>query len=162
MVLAGVDYLLPIYRETNSYPNLLEEGIEGNPEELNTKKLHQRAWKLVEPIFDEARQKAGKQFELLYNKKNDLATDDLKTVVKASAYGCVDTLFVPLRIQFWGRFEPDRNQVVIDQEPNLENKDLLDYAAMQTILNSGQVFAVQPDELPGSGDLAAILRYSIS
>ena len=31
MVLAGVDYLLPIYRQTSAYPNLLEDGIVGSP-----------------------------------------------------------------------------------------------------------------------------------
>jgi hypothetical protein len=30
-VLAGVEYLLPIYREANTYPHLLAEGIHGNP-----------------------------------------------------------------------------------------------------------------------------------
>jgi len=38
---------------------------------------------------------------------------------------------------------------------------LLDFAAMHTLSNSGKVFAVQPEKLPGGGDLAAILRYAI-
>ena len=31
LVLAGVEYLFPIYREANTYPHLIEEGIPGNP-----------------------------------------------------------------------------------------------------------------------------------
>ena len=46
LVLAGVDYLLPIYREVNTYPYLLEEGIEGNPENLTKDKLHEKFGKL--------------------------------------------------------------------------------------------------------------------
>jgi hypothetical protein len=32
---------------------------------------------------------------------------------------------------------------------------------MQTIINSGQVYAVQPEKVPGDGELAAILRYAV-
>jgi hypothetical protein len=159
MVLAGVDYLLPIYHEANTYNSLLDEGLEGNPEGLSAKELHQRAWELVEPIFRASQQEAMRQFERLHGKQSGLASDDLKTVVKAAKYGRVDTLFVPLGVQQWGRFEADKNQVLLEKEPSLDNEDLLDFAATQTILNSGQVYALQPEELPGKGDLAAILRY---
>ena len=159
MVLAGVDYLLPIYHQANTYNSLLYEGLEGNPEGLSAKELHQRAWELVEPIFGTNQQEAMKQFKRLHGKQSDLASDDLKTVVKAAKYGRVDILFVPLGIQQWGRFEPDNNQVLLEDKPSLENEDLLDFAATQTILNSGQVYALQPEDLPGKGELAAILRY---
>lgn len=159
MVLAGVDYLLPIYHEANTYTSLLDQKLEGNPDELSAKELRQRSWKLIEPIFRVNQQEAMKQFQQLHGKQSRLASDDLKTVVKAANYGRVDTLFVPLGVQQWGRFKPDDNQVTLEQEPSLENEDLLDFAATQTILNSGQVYALQPEDLPGKGNLAAILRY---
>ena len=159
MVLAGVDYLLPIYHEANTYNGLLKEGMEGNPEGLSAKELHQRTWELVKPIFRVNQQEAMQQFEQLHGKESCLASDDLKIVIKAAKYGRVDTLFVPLGVQQWGRFEPENNRVLLEKEPSLENEDLLDFAATQTILNSGQVYALQPEELPGKGDLAAILRY---
>ena len=34
LVVAGVDYLLPIFREASSYRHLVPQGIPGNPEEL--------------------------------------------------------------------------------------------------------------------------------
>jgi Bacterial archaeo-eukaryotic release factor family 7 len=40
LVVAGVDYLLPIYREANTYSGLVEEGTTGNPEELSVEELH--------------------------------------------------------------------------------------------------------------------------
>ena len=161
MVLIGVEYLLPIYHEANTYSNLLEQGLEGNPEELNAKELHERAWKLVEPIFKEEQNQAKQQFEQLYGQKNDLASADLKTVVKAAKFGQVETLFVPVGIQKWGRFDPQQNKVTLDSKPKPENEDLLDYAALQTIINSGQVYAIQPEKMPGEGELAAILRYAV-
>jgi hypothetical protein len=44
LVLAGVDYLLPIYRSASDYPNLVEGAVTGSPEELSAANLHQAAW----------------------------------------------------------------------------------------------------------------------
>jgi hypothetical protein len=41
LVLAGVDYLQPIYHNASSYAGLLQEGLEGNPDEMDAKELHQ-------------------------------------------------------------------------------------------------------------------------
>jgi len=160
LVLAGVDYLLPIYHNANSHAGLLKEGLEGNPDEVDIKELHQRAWKIIKPIFDMDKLEAVKQFEQLYGKQSDRATDELKTVVKAAKYGQVETLFIPLNIQHWGRFEVESDQVLLDAEPGPENDELLNFAASHTFLNAGQVHTLQPDKIPGNGDLAAILRYS--
>src|SRR5215211_2321071 len=83
MVLAGVDYLLPIYREASSYQNLLEEGIIGNPDREKLKDLHERAWKIVRPLFEESQKKAFEKFEQLHGQKSELAVSDIKTAVKA-------------------------------------------------------------------------------
>src|SRR5215204_1598366 len=161
MLLAGVGYLLPIYHEANTYTHILEFGLEGNPDDLGAKELHKRAQKLLEPLFGENQRKAREQFARLHGQKSRLVTDDLGTVVKAAYAGAVDTLFVPLDAQHWGRFESQDNRVVLNEEPGIENEDLFDFAAVHTILNSGQVFAVKAEALPENSDLAAILRYPI-
>lgn len=161
MVLAGVDYLLPIYREASSYQNLLQDGIAGNPDRENIKELHQRAWEIVRPIFEESQKKAYEKFEQLSGQKSDLAVNDIKAAVKAAVFGQVETIFVPLGAQKWGRYDAQNNKVLLKKEPAPENEDLFDFAAAQTLLNSGQVFAVPPEQMPGGGELAAILRYAV-
>jgi len=161
MLPAGVDYLLPLYREANTYNNFLEEALIGAPEKLTIKELHKQAWQMVEPIFRESQRRAIEQFNELNGQQSDLVTGDLNTAVKAAKFGQVGTLFVPLGVQKWGRYDPEDNKVLQELEPTPENEDLLDFAAIHTILNSGQVFAVQPEELPGNGDVAAILRYAV-
>jgi hypothetical protein len=44
-------------------------------------------------------------------------------------------------------------------EPQPGDEDLLDLTAAHTIINSGKVHVVAPEEIPGSGPLAAVLRY---
>lgn len=160
MIPAGVDYLLPIYREANSYPNLLEKGITGATDNLSASELHKRAWQVIEPIFRERQDQAIEQFNELHGQQNGLATTDLEAAVKAAKFGRIGTLFVPLGVHRWGRYDPENNRVVEDGEAKPENEDLLDFAAMHTILNSGQVYALPEEDLPGEGDLAAILRYA--
>jgi hypothetical protein len=159
MIPAGVDYLLPLYREANTYNNLLEEVLIGAPEKLPIKELHKRAWQTIGPIFRERQRQAVEQFNELNGKQIGLTTTELETTVKAAKFGQVGTLFVPLGMQKWGRYDPANNNVIQESEHKPENEDLLDFAAMHTILNAGQVYAVQSDELPGDGDIAAILRY---
>lgn len=161
MVLAGVDYLMSIYREAATYQNILKDSISGNPERESVKELHQQAWKIVKPIYEESQKKAFEKYEQLNGQQNGLATSDLETAVKAATFGQVETLFVPLGVQKWGRYDAENNRVILEAEVGPDSEDLLDFAAAETILNSGQVFAVPREQLPGDGELAAILRYAI-
>ena len=45
------------------------------------------------------------------------------------------------------------------QEAGATSEDLLNIAAIQTFLNSGTVYAVEPDAVPGQGPVAAVFRY---
>ena len=89
-----------------------------------------------------------------------MASADLKTVVKAANFGRVETLFVPLGVQRWGHYDTQQNKMILEENPNPGNEDLLDFAATHTLFNSGKVYAVQPENLPGDGELAAIMRYT--
>jgi hypothetical protein len=161
MVLAGVDYLLPIFREATSYQNLLEDAIVGNPDRENIRELHQKAWKIVRPIFEESQKKAFEKFEQLHGQQSPLAVQDIQAAVKAAVVGQVETIFVPLGAQRWGRYDAENHNVILNDNPKPEDEDIFDFAATQTLLNSGQVFAVPPDQIPGGGEIAATLRYSV-
>lgn len=47
LIVAGVNYLLPIYRKANTYPGLLDGSIVGNQEHADLEKIRDKAWKLV-------------------------------------------------------------------------------------------------------------------
>jgi hypothetical protein len=161
MILAGVDYLVPLYRQASSYHNLLNDSIPGNSDREDLKELHEKAWKIVKPIFEESQKKAFEKYEQLDGQESNLANSDLIAVVKAAVFGQVETLFVPLGVHTWGRFDTEKNEVFLAKEPGPEDEDLFDYAVSETILNSGQVFAVPPERMPGKGGIAAILRYTV-
>lgn len=160
MVLAGVDYLLPIYKDASDYPMIVEQIIAGNPDTLSVETLHQAAWKIVEPIFQIERDEALKQFEMLKNSGNPLASDQLKEVLAAAHYGRVDILFAALGIQAWGTFDPHKNKIHLHPEFESGDQDLLDLAVVQTLSNGGTVYGLEPESMPGQAELAAIFRYA--
>jgi hypothetical protein len=73
--------------------------------------------------------------------------------------GRIDTLFVPVGVQQWGMFDRESRTVQAHQEAETGDEDLLDVAAMYTLLRRGTVYAVTPDELPDRSLAAALLRY---
>ncbi len=159
LVLAGVDYLLPIYQEANTYPHLVEGGVEGNPEELNVEELHKYAWAIVRPLFLAAQKEAAARYNKLAGVGSEQVSNDLKDIIPAAHQGRVETLFVAVGIQRWGSFSLDTNIVQLHKEAKPSNEDLLDLAAVQTLLNGGTVHVVEPEEMPDETSLAAIFRY---
>jgi hypothetical protein len=156
-VLAGVEYLFPLYREANSYRHLFEEGIAGNPELMTTEDLHMRAWAIVQPHFLKAQHEAAAAYERLLGLGR--ASGDVEAVVPAAYYGQVDRLFVAVGVQCWGTFDPATHAVHWHSEAQTGDEDLLDFAAVHTLLNSGTVYAVAPEYVPDIRPLAAIFRY---
>jgi hypothetical protein len=157
IVLAGVEYLLPLYREVATSAQVIETGITGNPEGLRAEELQERAWPAVEPLFRKDQEEAAARYRRYAG--TGLASNDLKEVVLAAYYGRVSTLFVADNVQQWGTFDPETQDVQVAAEPALEYEDLLDCAALHTFLNSGTVYAVSPEQVPEAGPLAAVLRY---
>lgn len=157
LVLAGVDYLHPLYREANTYPHLLEDGVTGNPDERSPKELHQAAWEVVEPIVRSAQEEAAAGYERLLG--TGKASSALKEVVPAAHHGRVAGVFVSLGEHAWGTFDPETDAVEEHEERRAGDQDLLDLVAVHTLLNGGVVHTVERSEIPGDGRLAAVFRY---
>jgi hypothetical protein len=157
LVLAGVDYLLPIYRKANTYGHLIEEGIEGSQKHLKDEEIQKRAWSLLQPYFRKNREAAVSLFYQQASK--GLASTDLTTVIPAAHQGRVDTMFVALDEQRWGRYDPETGLLDLHSQSQPGDCELLNLGAIHTALNSGDIYASYREDMPGSEPLAAILRF---
>jgi Bacterial archaeo-eukaryotic release factor family 3 len=157
LVLAGVEYLLPIYHRANTYRYLLEDWVTGNPEGLRPEELHKRAWAVVQPHFQRAQDAAAAQYRQLAG--TGRAAGDIGAIVTAAYDGRVDTLFVAVDRQEWGSFHGETRTVETHREAIAGDEDLLDVAAMYTLLRRGTIYAVGLEEMPEHIPAAAILRY---
>jgi hypothetical protein len=158
LILAGVEYLHPLYREANTYLHLVpEQGVEGNPFNLKPQELHEQAWAIMEPYFLQAKQDAMAQYASMVH--NGQASGDINEVVPAAHYGKVDKLFVAVDAEQWGQFDPETSTLQLHEEPQPGDEDLLDLAAMQTLLNGGVIYAMEFMDIPDDTPVAAVFRY---
>jgi len=160
VVLAGVEYLLPRYKETTEHPHVLEEGLPGNAEGLSPEELRDAAWEIVEPVLTADRRRAAERYGDLAG--SGRASSRYDEILPAAHDGRVDTLFVARGVRLWGAYDVHRREVRLqgDQDGQRNgNEDLLDLAAVQTFLNRGQVYAVPQAEVPDGQAMAAVFRY---
>jgi hypothetical protein len=158
LVLAGVGYEQALFRGATRHRRVLADGIEGNPEQLSPEQLHDKAWQIVAPVVTAQRASAAARFLESFGKGNGAAAD-VENVVAAAVMGRVETLFVPMGTQIWGTIDPATNTVVVNRERQPGDEDLLDRAAVATMVGAGTVHTVAADDVPGPGPAAAILRY---
>jgi hypothetical protein len=157
MLLAAVDYALPIYRRVNHYPQLVDAELIGNYDHLTGHQLHELAWPLIEPSFARKRQAAAERFQSLIG--TGTASQDVREIVPAAIRGQVEILFVDQRDEVWGSYDEPPGRVELLDEASPRADDLLDLAAVNTALNRGTVYAVERDQVPHGGTAAAIFRY---
>lgn len=158
LILAGVEFLLPIYHEANSYNNLLEQGVTGNPENVSIADLHQQAWSIVRPQLEAAKQSAMEQYYQLSGTGE--ASSQVEDIVVGAANGQVDTIFVTADAECWGKFDRQANKAELTSVTEENSIDLIDFAVTQTYLQGGNVYTVEQSVMPESQAIA-ILRYPL-
>lgn len=163
LILAGVDYYFPIYREANTYPRLIGEGISGGVESMSEKELHQKAWPLAKPHVNQAQKRTLERFQkIAYSNGNGLkkTAREIEPAVVAAYEGRIDSLVIPRERELWGEFDEKTEKVRREPSDPARKRELLDFAAMQTLLHGGEVFMVPQETMPPDAEVAAMLRYN--
>jgi Bacterial archaeo-eukaryotic release factor family 7 len=157
LVVGGVEYYFPIYREANTYPHLVEGGVGGNLEMQDASELHDRAFSIVEPIFEKARRDAGAKYRQLAG--TGRTSNDVFESVSAAVQGRVESLFVTVGVQVWGRPGSDGEGIVRHEAPEPGDVDLLDLIAVRALQNGAKVYAVAAADMPDGEPVAAVFRF---
>lgn len=157
LILAAVDYVIPIYREASKYPNLLAEGVEGNPDDASAEELQAKAWKIAGPYFQTEQEEAANRYQ--ERASAGQGSNNLQEVLLAAVDGRVDTLFVAVDEHRWGHLNLEDREVRLDEAASGENEDLIDRAALESLLHGSSVFAVKRDQMPDGAAIAAIYRF---
>ena len=156
LVLAGVEYENALYRTVNTYPKLLKQAVYGAPNGLKGGEMHARA---LEALQQEYEARVEDFLEQYNHKSGGLAIHGVKDIVVAAHDGRVYLLLVSDSTDLTGRFEEETHQVKVRQDGVPEEEDLLNDAAVQTILHSGQVLVAPNRQMPSGAAMAALLRF---
>jgi hypothetical protein len=156
LLFTGVESLYSIFKEITDNPSLLDQFLAGNPDLLHPHELHQRAWPLIEQYTRERADLALSRFREYTN--SEIASVDLRSILKHAFQGRVETLLITAHEHVWGRYTPAHDQVVLHDERHSGDEDLIDVAAVYTLLKGGVVYVFEEPSRLG-GPAAALFRY---
>jgi len=157
LVLAGVEYVLPIYRSACDYHNVWPEALTGNRDQQETGALYKEAKELMQPYFE---QRVNKSLELYMNNSANGKTSSIAAdVIPASFYSQVSHLFVCKGEHIWGTFDEMANELKFHDTPDEGGEDLIDHAVEKTLANGGEVFLLEREKMPAETQIAAIMRF---
>jgi hypothetical protein len=156
LALAGAEPLISMFRSVNTYPYLVEEVINGNPQLLSNAQLEDAAL----PILDRLYARELKTVIMLYDEmKPRRATTDLSYVAHAATAGAVDQLVVDLDAVIPGLVSDIDGSVTYAASDDAETYSVVDEVAKRALCTGARVLGARQQELPNNAPLVAILRY---
>ncbi|MGB8191666.1 MAG: hypothetical protein WCF67_07095 [Chitinophagaceae bacterium] len=157
LLLAGVEYLIPIYKSVSDYKHVCEEALTGSHERDETSVLYALAMEKMVPYFQ---QRMHKALELYGNQSaTALTTSITDDIIPAAHYGQISHLFVQKGAHVWGTFDEMANELKVNETEQENDEDLLDIAVSKTLLTGGEVFMLDKEMMPAESVMAAVLRY---
>ena len=92
LVLACTDWLYPIYKDVNTYPNLYPKHVGGDPEYASKSELKDNAWSILSDFYTANKsQKIDFYREISHTSK---ASHQISDIIPAATQGRIDTLFI--------------------------------------------------------------------
>ncbi len=156
LLFAGLEQHFGTYKKANSYAFFIEDQLHSHESwRYETEELHARAIEIMDPYFLANRNRAIETY-------HDLAAtgktaSDIEAILPRAFEGRVDTLFISPETVAWGIFDTAALKADVHTNPDVNDQDLLDLAALYTHLKGGAIYEVAPDTNVPSP--AAIFRY---
>jgi hypothetical protein len=156
LVLCAVEYEIPLYRAVNSYPHVACAEVRGAPNSLKSGEMHARAIQVMERCHEE---KIDAFLAEWNHRAGGGGSSRLKEVITAAHEGRVLTLLVSDSLEQPGVFDEATFTATGHKTGGPGDEDLLNHAAVQTILHAGNVLIAPQNKMPHGSPLAAIFRY---
>ena len=157
LLLAGVEYEIPIYKSVCNYHNVWDQALTGSREHQTIPVLYHDAKELMKPYFE---QKQIKALESFGNKSaTQLTSSIVSDVIPAAYYGRIAQLFVCKNCELWGTFDEMSSELQLHDMQMETSEHLIDNAVVKTLATGGEVFLLNRDQMPMGSEIAAIMRY---
>lgn len=145
------------FRAVSHNPFLLPEGIEINPESLDVDHLRVMAWQKMEPFYLQRLATLLDRYRAALPQQ--LASNDVAKIAKATIAGRVGVLLVEADRQIPGRIEPQTGEIEPGDLSDPETGDVLNDLAETVLRMKGDVVVVPAERMPSCTGVAAILRF---
>lgn len=159
MLVAAQRPVFDIYKEVNSYSNLVDENLNVNFGDSTIFEAHELAWEKIAPQFDQKRKDKIALF--LAEQGTGKTAIGIDRIIPAAFNGKVDTLFCENKSDIFGTYKKENNSITVEQsEENNGAISLMNVAAINTFLNGGEVYLLDNEEMPNPNSrINALYRY---
>jgi hypothetical protein len=158
VILAAAEPLRSIYRNVQTHPHFAASSIDTNPETMTDAELAAAARQVLDERF---RAELSQMTELFARRSNEhRTTTDIAQAARAATWGAVQSLMVDIDALVPGTVDDD-GRVSFAEGQGPASYGIVDEIAVRALLSGARVIAARRDEVPGGGDLAAILRYAV-
>jgi hypothetical protein len=111
---------------------------------------------LIGLLQEKAQQEAVRYKEFISSER---ASNRIRKIIPAAYHGRTELLFVVPDFQQWGTFVRGTDEIHLHKKEETGDEDLLEFSAIQTLLNGGTVYVVEPEKMPDTESLAAVFRH---
>jgi len=156
LVVAGVEWIVAAFRETCSYPHLIDDAVEGNFDHLSDAQLLERALPVVQPVFKQRAEEAAKRYGQAAGTPR--GTTDIEQILRTASHGQVELLLVSTEDRIWGDFDPQSGQSEIHADRQSGDRELIEHALLRSLVHGAEAHALAPEQMPAGSPIAAVLR----
>lgn len=157
LILAATAPIDAIFRSVNTYPFLVEQTIEGNPEKLTDAELAQLSRPILNALHAERLARFAEEYGTAQSQ--GLGTSDVAEAASAATRGAISTLLVDIDASVEGAIDEAGAYSASAADGGYQ---VIDEIARRTLATGGTVLAVRSDDLPaGTSNLAAVLRFAL-
>jgi hypothetical protein len=158
LILASLVQNHGMFHEVSKNPALLDDRIDGNPENLSLDDLRKRALEILKPRREEMLKEIAAQWGAAA--AHNRGTNYLPNISKAAVYGRVQTLLLEDGKKIYGKLDRGTGEISnMSSAPQNDAQDLLDDVSELVLAASGSVYVLPRKMMPTDVGVAAIYRY---
>lgn len=158
LVLMGLDETLSTYRDVSDHPNVLDDVVRRNPDQLSAEELHEAAWPVIAQRLTAEQERVLDRFGELHG--TGRASADPAKLADAASHGRIDALLLSASPSCWEQASSGSPTVLqLGADDTFAHCELVDRIAVDTLTNGGRIHTLSETEVPGDGDIAAVFRY---
>jgi hypothetical protein len=159
LIVAAAEPMASIFRAVASYPGTAAEVIPGSADDTPDHALAAAARGALDGIYAAEIRALGELFAA--REGQGRATADIAQAARAATFGAVDTLIVDMDATVPGTVADEDGTVTFAHGAGAGTYGVVDEITRRALGSGARVVAARRDDVPGGGDLAAILRYPV-
>jgi hypothetical protein len=158
LILAATEPLDGAFRAVCRYPDLVPITIPLSPEPLGDDVLLKDAREVLDRYHADRLRALHELFEERYARGRTVT--DIADAARFATTGAIDTLFFDMDTVVPGHVDEETGAVTFADAMEGPVYGVVDEIVTRVWLTGGRVYALRRPDVPGGGDLAAILRYT--